>query len=194
MAGSRPSWDEYFSSLASFVASRSTCLSRKVGAVAVKDKRVLATGYNGAVSGSPHCGDVGCLREGAPSGTALHQCRAVHAEANAVAQAARFGVSLDGATAYVTCQPCSSCFKLLMQAGVERIVWAEGYSDGLALTLARECGWTVERNEMRAEAMQSKRLTQSLRSLCFAIGGTHVAGWVEEAERAAREGKVVKYE
>jgi len=144
----RPEWDEYFSSLASFVASRSTCLSRKVGAVAVKDKRVLATGYNGAVSGSPHCGDVGCLRKGAPSGTALHQCRAVHAEANAIAQAARFGVSLDGATAYVTCQSCAACFKLLMQAGVERIVWAEGYPDSLALTLARECGWTVERNEM----------------------------------------------
>ena len=148
MAGSRPGWDEYFMGLASHAASRSTCLSRKVGAVAVKDKRVLATGYNGAVSGSPHCGDVGCLREGAPSGTALHQCRAVHAEANAIAQAARFGVSLDGATAYVTCQPCAACFKLLMQAGVARIVWAEGYPDGLALTLARECGWTVERNEM----------------------------------------------
>ena len=148
MAGSRPDWDEYFSSLASFVASRSTCLSRKVGAVAVKDRRVLATGYNGACSGSPHCGEAGCLRKGSPSGTALHRCRAVHAEANAVAQAARFGVSLDGATAYVTCQPCSSCFKLLMQAGVERIVWAEGYPDGLALTLARECGWTVDRNEM----------------------------------------------
>ena len=148
MEESRPSWDDYFSSLASFVASRSTCLSRKVGAVAVKDRRVLATGYNGACSGSPHCGEAGCLRKGSPSGTALHRCRAVHAEANAVAQAARFGVSLDGATAYVTCQPCSSCFKLLMQAGVERIVWAEGYPDGLALTLARECGWTVDRNEM----------------------------------------------
>ncbi len=158
MEGStRPGWDEYFSSLASFVASRSTCLSRKVGAVAVKDKRVLATGYNGSCSGAPHCGDVGCLREGAPSGTALHQCRAVHAEANAVAQAARFGAALEGATIYVTCQPCASCCKLLMQAGIVRIVWAEGYPDGLALTLARECGWTVAQNEMtNAEATNGK--------------------------------------
>lgn len=145
----RASWDTYFQSMAVMASTRSTCLSREVGCVIVRDKRIISTGYNGACSGAPHCEDVGCLRKGVPSGTALHQCRANHAEANAVAQAARFGTSLEGATAYVTCQPCASCFKLLMQAGIVRIVWATGYPDSLALTLARECGWEVGESEMR---------------------------------------------
>ena len=135
MAESRPGWDDYFMGLASHAASRSTCLSRKVGAVAVKDKRVLATGYNGACSGSPHRGDVGCLRKGAPSGTALHQCRAVHAEANAITKIARSNNNSEGATLYVTASPCIECAKLIIQAGIKRVVYSEKYrlEDGIEL-------------------------------------------------------------
>ena len=148
MEESRPDWDDYFLSIAQFASTRSTCLSRKVGAVAVKDKRILATGYNGAVTGSPHCDEVGCLRKGLASGASLHQCRAIHGEANVVAQAARFGTPLNGATVYVTCQPCASCFKLLAQAGVVRIVWRESYPDRLTAHLANECGWSLWDGEM----------------------------------------------
>ena len=154
----RPDWDSYFLDIASLAASRSTCLSRKVGAVAVKGKRILATGYNGAVAGSPHCDEVGCLRKGSASGTNLHQCRAVHGETNVVAQAARYGTSLDGATVYVTCQPCANCFKMLAQAGVVRIVWKESYPDCLMAQLAKECGWNMCENEAYKGEMHDERV------------------------------------
>ncbi len=158
MVESRPDWDDYFLSIAQLASTRSTCLSRKVGAVAVKDKRILATGYNGAVSGSPHCDEVGCLRKGSASGTNLHQCRAIHGETNVVAQAARFGTPLDGSTVYVTCQPCASCFKLLAQAGAVRIVWKESYPDSLMTQLAKECGWQECANEVFKEEMFDERV------------------------------------
>ena len=141
---SRPSWDEYFMSMARLAAGRSTCLRRKVGCVLARDRRVLATGYNGAPSGVPHCDEAGCVRErlGIPSGERTELCRAVHAEQNAMAQAARFGISLEGCTAYITCQPCAMCMKSLMQAGVCAVVWdGDEYPDTLGLELAAEAGW-----------------------------------------------------
>ena len=142
----RPDWDRYFMSMAKLAATRTTCLRRRVGCVLVKDRRVLATGYNGAPSGAPHCIDAGCVRRelNVPSGERTELCRAVHAEQNAVAQAARFGTALEGCTAYVTCQPCAMCMKSLMQAGCVRVVWSgDGYPDALGLQLAAEAGWVM---------------------------------------------------
>jgi len=137
----RASWDGYFLGLAQYVATRSTCIRRRVGCVMVRGKRALATGYNGAPSGAPHCLDIGCAREGLPSGERLDLCRAVHAEANALAQAARFGISLEGATAYVTIRPCAGCMRLLIQAGVERVVWRGDYPDEETIKVAKESGY-----------------------------------------------------
>jgi dCMP deaminase len=133
MSLSRPSWDDYFLSLANMVASRSTCLRRKVGAVLVKDKRILATGYNGAPSGLRHCLEIGCMRDkmGIPSGERHELCRGLHAEQNALIQAAKLGFSVDGATLYCTTFPCSICAKMLINAGIIRIVYLEGYPDKL---------------------------------------------------------------
>ena len=133
-------------SMAKLAAWRTTCLRRRVGCVLAKDRRVLATGYNGAPSGAPHCIDAGCVRceLNVPSGERTELCRAVHAEQNAVAQAARFGTALEGCTAYVTCQPCAMCMKSLMQAGCVRVVWSgDGYPDALGLQLAAEAGWVM---------------------------------------------------
>jgi dCMP deaminase len=109
----RPSWQEYFTDITQLVASRATCCRRKVGAILVKNKRILATGYNGAPSGVPHCLDVGCLREemGVPSGERHELCRGLHAEQNAILQAAHHGVSIDGADIYCTNLPCIICTK-----------------------------------------------------------------------------------
>ena len=137
----RASWDAYFLGLAEHVATRTTCIRRRVGCVMVRGKRVLATGYNGAPSGAPHCTDVGCARSGLPSGERLDLCRAVHAEANALAQAARFGISLEGATAFVTIRPCAGCMRLLIQAGVERVVWRGEYPDETTVQVAKESGY-----------------------------------------------------
>ena len=138
---SRQSWDMYFLGLAQHVATRTTCIRRRVGCVMVRGRRVLATGYNGAPSGAPHCLDIGCARSGLPSGERLDLCRAVHAEANALAQAARFGISLEGATAYVTIRPCAGCMRLLIQAGVERVVFGDGYPDEETINVARASGY-----------------------------------------------------
>lgn len=117
----RPSWNSYFMSLARAAATRATCPRRRVGAVIVRDRAILSTGYNGAPSGAPHCDDAGCLMiEGHCQGT-------VHAEANAVAQAARNGVSVKGAYVYVTLKPCFGCLKLLASAGIEGVYFAEAY-------------------------------------------------------------------
>ena len=138
----RPSWDEYFMGVAEHVSGRSTCLRRACGAVLVKDKRILATGYNGAPKGLAHCEDVGCLREqrGIPSGQHHELCRAIHAEQNAVIQAAKFGIAMDGATAYCTHQPCVLCAKILLNAGVVDIVFRDPYPDPLSEELLAEAG------------------------------------------------------
>lgn len=120
--------------MAELVSTRSTCLRRAVGAVIVKDGHVLSTGYNGAPKGVPHCSETGCLREklNVPSGTRHELCRGVHAEQNAVAQAAYHGTSVQGATLYTTTFPCSLCAKILINAGIREIVFDEGYMDDLA--------------------------------------------------------------
>lgn len=130
----RPTWDEYFMEMASVAAKRSTCLRRSVGAVIVKNKQILASGYNGTPMGLPHCEEVGCLREQlkVPSGKCHELCRGVHAEQNAITQAAYHGVSVKGATLYCTHQPCVVCTKMLINAGIERIVYANPYPDELA--------------------------------------------------------------
>lgn len=139
---SRPSWDEYFMSIARLVAGRSTCLRRKVGAVLVKDKRILATGYNGAPSGLAHCLDIGCLRKKRqiPSGERHELCRAVHAEQNCLCQAARYGISVEGAVIYCTNFPCVICAKMLINAGIKKIYYAEGYPDELSQEMLKEAG------------------------------------------------------
>lgn len=143
----RPSWDEYFMAITDQVAQRATCTRRHIGAVLVKDKRILATGYNGVPSGLAHCGEVGCLREqrGIPSGTQHELCRGIHAEQNAVIQAARHGIAIDGATCYCTHQPCVLCAKILINAGIVDIVYREAYPDELATEMLAEAGITPRR-------------------------------------------------
>ncbi len=142
----RPSWDEYFMGMAKLTSQRSTCLRRKVGAVIVKDKHIVATGYNGAPRGLSHCAELGgCLREklNVPSGQRHELCRALHAEQNAIIQAATLGQSIEGASIYITHQPCSICSKMIINAGIERIVVDEGYPDELATKLLAEAGIKV---------------------------------------------------
>ncbi|SDN93292.1 deoxycytidylate deaminase [Desulfonauticus submarinus] len=136
----RISWDEYYMEIAKLVAKRSTCLRRKVGAIAVKDKRILATGYNGAPTGLTHCLDIGCLREqlNIPSGERHELCRGLHAEQNVIIQAALHGVSLKGASLYCTTQPCLICTKMLINCGIKAIYFAEGYPDELAVEMLKE--------------------------------------------------------
>lgn len=128
------------------VASRSTCLRRQVGATVVKGHRLLASGYNGAPRGLRHCAEMGCLREARsiPSGERHELCRGTHAEQNAIAQAALHGVAIDGATLYCTHQPCSACTKLLINAGIVRIVYGEPYPDALARQILAEAGIVCE--------------------------------------------------
>lgn len=128
----RPSMDEYFMEIASVVAKRSTCLRNQVGAVLVKNKRILTTGYNGAPAGLLHCDEVGCAREGVASGTRHELCRAVHAEQNAIIQAALHGVSIEGATLYCTHQPCILCAKMMINARMRKVVCLQSYSDLIA--------------------------------------------------------------
>ena len=140
----RPSWDEYFMEMAELVAKRSTCLRRNVGAVVVQDRRIVATGYNGAPVGLAHCDELegGCLRQrmGIPSGERHEMCRALHAEQNAIIQAATSGQSVEGATIYITHQPCVICAKMIINAGIDRIVVKEGYPDQLSRDLLAEAG------------------------------------------------------
>jgi dCMP deaminase len=154
----RPSWDEYFMEIARLVVSRSTCLRRQVGAVLVKDKKILATGYNGAPSGLPHCLDVGCLRDELkiPSGERHELCRGLHAEQNAIIQAAYYGVSINGATLYCTNLPCIICTKMLINAGIQRVVFEEGYADSLARQMWEESNVTVE--QFQRDPSQPKKM------------------------------------
>ena len=142
----RPSWDDYFMDIAGLIARRSTCLRRSVGAVLVRDRRILATGYNGAPSGLQHCLDRGCLREQLriPSGERHELCRGLHAEQNAVIQAALHGVSVKGACLYCTNHPCVICIKMLINAGIVKIVFREGYLDQMAKDMSVEAGIEVE--------------------------------------------------
>jgi dCMP deaminase len=141
----RPSWETYFMDIARLVASRSTCMRRSVGAVIVKDKRILSTGYNGAPSGLAHCLDIGCLREklGVASGQRHELCRGIHAEQNAIIQAAYHGFSIKNARLYCTNLPCAICTKMIINAGICRIYYQEGYADELSLTMLGEAGVEV---------------------------------------------------
>jgi len=136
--------------LAQLVATRSTCLRRKVGALLVKDKQIISSGYNGAPRGLAHCVELGCLREqkNVPSGERHELCRATHAEANAIIQAAFHGVSTAGTTLYCTTAPCTICAKMLINAGVKRIVYTEGYPDKLGLEMLQQAGVDVERHPL----------------------------------------------
>jgi dCMP deaminase len=146
-ASERPSWEEYFFQIAQQVATRSTCERRKVGAVLVKDKRILSTGYNGAPKGISHCIDVGCLREelNIPSGERHELCRALHAEQNAIAQAALHGVKIEGSTLYCTHQPCALCAKMIINAGIVEVYFDQGYPDELAAGFFAEAGIKLHR-------------------------------------------------
>ena len=143
----RPSWDDYFLEIASVIAKRSTCLRRQVGAVIVRDRQIISTGYNGAPSGIRHCSEVGCLRERlhVPSGERHELCRGLHAEQNAIIQAALHGVSTKGATLYCTNHPCSICAKMLINAGVVRIVVNGKYQDQLSEEMLTEAKIEVVR-------------------------------------------------
>lgn len=139
----RPDWDEYFLRLAELAASRSTCLRRQVGAILVSGRRVLATGYNGAPKGLPHCLETGCLRDrqNIPSGQRHELCRALHAEQNVIVQAAQYGIAVKSATMYCTHQPCTICTKLILNLDINRLVLRLAYPDELAQSLLCEAGF-----------------------------------------------------
>ncbi len=145
MPKERPDLDDYFMEIARVVAKRSTCLRQNVGAVIVKDKRILSTGYNGAPMGLPHCLDIGCLREqlNVPSGERHELCRAVHAEQNAIIQAAYHGVSIKDATLYTTHQPCIMCAKMIINAGIKKVVYGSKYADNRGLEFLKEANIEV---------------------------------------------------
>jgi len=130
----RVTWDRYFMNLAVQAATRSTCPRKHVGAVIVRDKTILSTGYNGSIRGAPHCTEVGCLMENE------HCVRTVHAEANALVQAARHGVLLEGAEIYVTASPCFNCFKLIANAGIRVVHYGEFYRDERVIQFANDAG------------------------------------------------------
>lgn len=135
----RPSWDDYFLKIARDVATRATCPRRSVGAVVVLDKRILTTGYNGAPHGLPHCTEVGCkMQDG-------HCIRTLHAEQNAIVQGALNGVTLRGATLYVTCQPCNNCAKMIINAGIVKVVFDGDYPDPFAMELFEQSGTVLIR-------------------------------------------------
>jgi len=132
MSDPRASWDEYFMNIATAVATRSTCSRKHVGAVVVRDKVILSTGYNGSLRGMPHCDEVGHMMEDG------HCVRTIHAEGNAIVQAATHGTRIDGATIYVTASPCWSCFKMIANAGLKKIVFGEFYRDERIFQVAQE--------------------------------------------------------
>jgi len=141
----RPDWDTYFMDIVGLVSKRSTCLRRAVGAALVRDRRILSTGYNGAPSKLQHCLELGCLRDqlSVPSGERHELCRGLHAEQNAIIQAALHGVSVKDSTLYCTNQPCVICAKMIINAGIRRIVIRDGYSDKLAADMLDEAGIEV---------------------------------------------------
>lgn len=142
----RPSWDTYFMQIAHLVKTRATCPRRQVGAVIVRDRQILSTGYNGAPSGLPHCPHEGNLHDW-PLGCmkAGHCIRALHAEQNALLQAAKLGVACEGASIYVTCQPCNNCAKMVINAGISRVIYEGDYPDDFSLELFRDSKMEVLR-------------------------------------------------
>jgi len=138
----RPTWEEYFMEITRLVAKRATCLRRQVGAVLVLDKRLLATGYNGAPSGLAHCLEVGCLRQERqiPSGERHELCRGLHAEQNVIIQAAFHGIRIQGSTLYCTNLPCAICTKMLINAGIKEILYESGYGNSLSREMLLEAG------------------------------------------------------
>ena len=141
----RVSWNQYFMQIAFLAATRSTCERRQVGAVIVKNNNIVSTGYNGAPAGVSHCAVAGCLRakHNIPSGERHEMCRGAHAEQNAVAQAAKNGTAIDGATIYCTNMLCVFCAKLAINSGIKHVFFAEGYGDDMSLELLNEAGVTV---------------------------------------------------
>jgi dCMP deaminase len=146
MEKARPNWDQYFMEFAELARTRTTCIRRGVGAAIVKDNRVIATGYNGVPKGLRHCSEVGCLRQqlNVPSGKMHELCRGLHAEQNAIIQAACMGSSIEGGTIYVTTQPCIICTKMIINAGIKRVVIKEPYPDELAMSMATEAGLVID--------------------------------------------------
>jgi dCMP deaminase len=145
----RATWDEYFMSIAKQVATRATCDRKYVGAVLVRDRFILATGYNGSLQGAAHCSEVGHLMEDG------HCVRTIHAEANALVQAARNGIRIEGASIYVTASPCFTCFKLCANAGVKRIVYGEFYRDQRIFDFASELGIELKHLEEGRESIET---------------------------------------
>ncbi len=146
----RPDWDSYFMEIAHIVAKRSTCKRRNVGALIVKNKRILATGYNGAPTGLRHCMEVGCLREQmkVPPGERHELCRGLHAEQNAIIQAAYHGVTINGAYLYCTHLPCSICIKMLINAGIEKVFYLDGYPDDLSVKMIDESSIIIQKVQL----------------------------------------------
>jgi len=147
MSDKRPSWDEYFIKIAHDVAERSTCIRRRVGAIIVINKRILATGYNGVPSGIAHCEERGCLRNelGIPSGERQEICRGLHAEQNAIIQASQYGFSISNSVIYSTTQPCITCAKMIINAGITRVIYEGDYPDTLSLEMLEEAGIRLDR-------------------------------------------------
>jgi dCMP deaminase len=151
----RPDIDEYFLKIASVVSERSTCRRHHMGAVAVRDKHILATGYNGAPAGLPDCLELGCLRDenGIPSGTRHEICRAIHAEQNVIIQAALHGISLEGCTVYCTHTPCVLCAKMLVNARIKRFVSFGRYDDNVFEELFRQAGIEIDIKDRPPESI-----------------------------------------
>lgn len=141
----RPAWDDYFMSFARLAATRASCIRRQVGAVVVKDNMVLTTGYNGAPRGLAHASEVGCLRDqlGVPSGQRHELCRGLHAEQNAIIQAARHGIRIEGAMLYCTTFPCAICLKMIINSGLTSVVYELGYADALSQRIIDEASFPV---------------------------------------------------
>jgi dCMP deaminase len=153
MKPKRPDWNSYFMEIAQIVSKRSTCIRRNVGALIVKNKQILATGYNGAPIGLKHCMEVGCLREQmkiAP-GERHELCRGLHAEQNAIIQAAYHGVTINGAHLYCTHLPCSICIKMLINSGIEKVFYLDGYPDGLSLKMIDESSIHIEKVDLEKQ-------------------------------------------
>jgi dCMP deaminase len=145
----RPTWDEYFMDIVELIKTRSTCLRRQVGALIVKDKRILTSGYNGAPVNCRHCAETGCLRDKlkVPSGERHELCRGLHAEQNAIAQAAYSGISVKDSTLYSSSQPCILCAKLIINSGIKKIVFKGEYPDEYAMDILKEAGIRVVKYE-----------------------------------------------
>ncbi|HSQ85759.1 MAG TPA: cytidine/deoxycytidylate deaminase family protein [Desulfobacterales bacterium] len=158
LGADRPSWEAYFMDISFLVARRSTCLRRSVGAIVVKDKRILSTGYNGAPTGIKHCLEAGCLREelNIASGKNHELCRGIHAEQNAIIQAAYHGVSIKGASLFCTNLPCSICAKMIINAGICRICYASGYADSMSKEMLKEAGVEIVKIDTDSSELMMK--------------------------------------